>query len=446
MRQQSRLNAPSALYGFFISLILLLVSGCGTQNRTGVQATPTPSPAQTLAHLTVYDTADGGALVALKADSGQRRWQGQTGTLAGGKPVVDQGIVYAGSENTIYAFNASNGTALWSHFEPGQASSPGPIEADGRVYVNSSTGLAGEKDFMISVAALKSSDGSLLWRSQVDTRPLSPLVAYSLVGQLVVKKGVVYIAVLLEDPAMVVPSQIRVYAYKADDGSLLWRSSLPPPVGGAGGSSALLVDKNVAYLYFDRVYAIKMSDGTLLWYSQSGRPIYSKPIGFVIDRGAIATASDSGVFAYRESDGTMLWEAPSRIGVFDIATANGTVYATTGQAIVALDISTGKQLWQYTQPGRAELDLSTILVGGNTVYSSKFSGGLVALDVSSGNLRWQAQAGGNGNRPELVNGVLFIGSAEAVISAFNASNGKLLWRYTIPDTAMSFPSALVVGP
>jgi len=53
----------------------------------------------------VYATADGGALVALKADRGQRRWQRQTDTLAGGKPVVDQGIVYAGSENTIYAFN-----------------------------------------------------------------------------------------------------------------------------------------------------------------------------------------------------------------------------------------------------------------------------------------------------------------------------------------------------
>jgi outer membrane protein assembly factor BamB len=443
MRQQSRPNVPSALSGCVICL-LLLISGCGTQNGTGVQPTPTPSPAQTLARLSVYATADGGALVALKADGGQRRWQGQTGTLAGGKPVVDQGIVFAGSKDTIYAFNTSNGAALWNHFEPGQVLSLGPIEADGRVYVNSSTGLAGEKDFVISVVALKSSDGSLLWRSQVDTRPLLPLVAFSLLGQFVVK-GTVYIAVLLEDPAHVRPSQLQVYAYKADDGNLLWRSSLPPPQGGAGGSSALLVDKNVAYLYYDRVYALKVSDGTLLWYTQSGRPMYIGPVGFVVDRGTIVTASDSGVYAYRESDGTMLWEAPSRMGVYDIATANGTLYATTGQAIVALDISTGKQLWQYA-PGGAGLDFSTILVGGNTVYSSKFSGGLVALDVSSGNLRWQAQAGGNGNRPELGNGVLFIGSAEATISAFNASNGKLLWRYIISDTAMSFPSALAVGP
>lgn len=172
MPQPFRLNGPSTL--FVTCLILALVSGCGTQNGTGAQATPTPTPGQPLAGVTVYATADSGALVALKADSGQLRWQGQTGTLTGGKPVVDQGRVYARSEQTIYAFNAGNGTALWSHFEPGQASSLGPIEADGRVYVNSSTGLAGEKDFMISVAALKSSDGSLLWRSPVDTRPLSP--------------------------------------------------------------------------------------------------------------------------------------------------------------------------------------------------------------------------------------------------------------------------------
>src|SRR5260370_2393415 len=90
---------------------------------------------------------------------------------------------------------------------------------------------------------------------------------------------------------MIVPSQIRVYAYKADDGSLLWRSSLPPPVGGAGGSGALLVDKNVAYLYFDRVYAIKMSDGTLLWNSHSGLPIYSKTIHVVINHSTPVIAS-----------------------------------------------------------------------------------------------------------------------------------------------------------
>ena len=259
-------------------------------------------------------------------------------------------------------------------------------------------------------------------------------------------KGVVYIAVILEGPAAVRPPQLQVYAYRTDNGSLLWRSSLPPLTGGAGGHSALLVDGNVAYLYFDRVYALKVSDGSLLWRSQSGRPIFTGPVGLVIDRGIIATAADGGVFAYRESDGAMLWEAPSSMGVFDIATANGAVYAATGQAVAALDISTGRQLWQYRLPRQTQLDLSTILVTGNTVYSSRFSGGLVALDAASGNLRWQAQAGGNGNRPEMVNGILFIGSAEAVISAFNASNGQLVWRYTIPGTAMSFPSALVVGP
>src|SRR5260370_38585591 len=112
---------------------------------------------------------------------------------------------------------------------------------------------------------------------------------------------------------MIVPSQIRVYAYKADDGSLLWRSSLPPPVGGAGGSSALLVDKNVAYLYFDRVYAIKMSDESLLWYSQTGRPIHSKPIGFVIDRGTTATAPDTGAVAYRHSAVAVSCGGPPRM-------------------------------------------------------------------------------------------------------------------------------------
>jgi outer membrane protein assembly factor BamB len=60
--------------------------------------------------LTVYATADTGILRALQAGSGQLRWQGKTAQLAGGQPVVENGIVYAGSFNAVYAFKASDGT------------------------------------------------------------------------------------------------------------------------------------------------------------------------------------------------------------------------------------------------------------------------------------------------------------------------------------------------
>ena len=70
--------------------------------------------------------------------------------------------------------------------------------------------------------------------------------------------------------------------------------------------------------------------------------------------------------------------------------------------------------------------------------------GLVALDIHTGNLRWQAQAGGNGIRPILVDGILFIGGGDGVITAVRARDGKILWRFPT-NGGMSFPSALTVA-
>jgi outer membrane protein assembly factor BamB len=114
----------------FVAAIASLVSACGTSN-TGGGSTATPTATQTptpsLSHLTVYATADTGYLRALQATSGQLRWQGQTGQLAGGQPVVENGIVYAGSSNTVYAFKASDGKSLWRFPTNGGMSFPSSL-------------------------------------------------------------------------------------------------------------------------------------------------------------------------------------------------------------------------------------------------------------------------------------------------------------------------------
>src|SRR5690348_9293795 len=117
----------------FVAAIASLLSACGTSNTGGGStATPTAtqSPTQSLSHLTVYTTADTGMLRALQAASGQLRWYGQTSQLAGGQPVVENGIVYAGSSNTVYAFKTSDGTPLW--IAQGYNPNAGPLVADGK--------------------------------------------------------------------------------------------------------------------------------------------------------------------------------------------------------------------------------------------------------------------------------------------------------------------------
>jgi outer membrane protein assembly factor BamB len=208
----------------FAAVTVSLLSACGTSNTRGASTTtPTDiqTPTQTLAHVTVYATSDSGMLRALKTDTGQLRWQEQTGQLAGGQPVVEHGIVYAGSSNTVYAFKASDGTLLWS--AQGYNPASGPLVADGKVFVDSYTNEP-DGSVTISVAALKGTDGSQLWSKQVVNHSSLTPPTPGTFGQLVAN-GVFYAAVLSAQATNTRPAQFLLYAFRANDGTLLWRSS-----------------------------------------------------------------------------------------------------------------------------------------------------------------------------------------------------------------------------
>ena len=430
----------------FAAVIVSLLSACGTSN-TGTRPTTTPTatytPTQTLANLTVYATADTGILRALKADTGQLRWQGQTGQLAGGTPVVENGIVYAGSENTVYAFKASDGTLLWS--AQGYNPDAGPLVADGKVFVDYYTNEP-DGSVNVSVAVLKGTDGSQLWSKQVVTYSILAPPTPGTFGQLVAN-GVFYAAVRSALATVTQPPQFLLYAFDASDGKLLWHSS------GAftdGNYATLFVENGVVFAYVDRLYAYKASDGTLLWQSQGASQPLSGPNGtysdLLVNQGTVYANTRDGLMAYSTDNGSQLWHVSvdlPRDSFLEIALANGVIYATQADGASALDAHAGKLLWSY-KANRQFSGFLAPLTDSDTLYISNFMSGLVALDIHTGNLRWQAQAGGNGIRPTLVAGTLFVGDGEGVIAAVRASDGKILWRFPTND-GMSFPSALVVA-
>jgi outer membrane protein assembly factor BamB len=69
---------------------------------------------------------------------------------------------------------------------------------------------------------------------------------------------------------------------------------------------------------------------------------------------------------------------------------------------------------------------------------------MIALDLRTGNPRWQNQLGGNGIRPALIAGTLFVGGGDGVIAAVQASDGKSLLHFPT-NGGISFPSSLVVA-
>jgi len=426
-------------------IVAAMLAACGTSNA-GPRPTSTPTvtqtPTQPLANLTVYSTTDGGILRALKADTGQLRWQGKTGELAGGKPVVENGIVYAGSQNTVYAFKASDGTLLWS--APGYNPGTGPLVADGKVFVDYYT-TESDGSVTISVAALKGTGGSQLWSKQVVTHSTQAPPTPGTFGQLAAN-GAFYVAVLATVGSNTQPAHFLLYAFNASDGKLLWRSS---GTFTQGASATLLAENGVVFVYVDRLYAYKASNGMLLWQAQGASQSLTGPNGgqdLLVHQGTVYVATNDGLTAYSTDNGSQLWHVPadSSLGQFmEITLANGVIYATQADGASALDARTGKLHWSY-KANRQFAGFLAPLTGSDTLYISNFMSGLVALDIHTGNPRWQAQAGGNGIRPILVDGTLFVGGGDGVIAAIRASDGRILWRFPT-NGGMSFPSALTIA-
>ena len=157
-------------------------------------------------------------------------------------------------------------------------------------------------------------------------------------------------------------------------------------------------------------------------------------------------ATSSNLTGYSTANGSQLWHLPedSSLDQFvEITLANGIIYATQADGASALDSRTGKLLWNY-KANRLFSGYLAPLTDSTTLYISNFISGMIALDLRTGNPLWQNQLGGNGIRPALIPGTLFVGGGDGVIAAVRASDGKSLWRF-LTNVGMSFPSSLIVA-
>ena len=137
--------------------------------------------------------------------------------------------------------------------------------------------------------------------------------------------------------------------------------------------------------------------------------------------------------------------------------ADGVLYATGPNRVVALDALTGAALWDYSRPpspglvGDSRLGTNRgVALLGDKIYFVTDNAHLLALDRATGRLRWEtvmapaAPAGeqhyyGGTVAPLIVHDTVVAGVAGAdagirgFVAAFNAETGALVWRrWTVP--------------
>jgi len=144
----------------------------------------------------------------------------------------------------------------------------------------------------------------------------------------------------------------------------------------------------------------------------------------------------SGIFwALNADDGSIVWSTPVGPGAslggieWGTATDGERIYVAiansdhlpytlvpSGQQITwgawsALDVATGKILWQTADPTPGAIDRGSVSVANGVMYAGSNAGQMYALEASTGNILWSFESGGTVlDGPSIVNGTVYWGS------------------------------------
>jgi outer membrane protein assembly factor BamB len=226
-----------------------------TATLVGTDGAATSAPVESNGVLYV-ETSRGG-VYALRAGSGAPLWHiaSPQGAIPGGlytilKPIVANGLVYAGGYEGVAAYQATNGRVVWRYQTPLQGPFPSfPAQGSGVIYTSTGVGESGK------LVALGASDGSIMWQRHEAATPNF--------GPMLVDNG------LLVNNGNTGP----VYALRVNDGSLAWQSPYMPEGGWytsfgppealgtvAGGSGVVYIGTTDGL-----VHALRVEDGQQLW-------------------------------------------------------------------------------------------------------------------------------------------------------------------------------------
>ncbi|SDJ22810.1 Outer membrane protein assembly factor BamB, contains PQQ-like beta-propeller repeat [Halovenus aranensis] len=138
--------------------------------------------------------------------------------------------------------------------------------------------------------------------------------------------------------------------------------------------------------------------------------------------------------------GETLWTTELNDRLRTPIVANGTVYVRSVSGVYAVDALTGDRQWSYTNitgnSSHYDIFYSTstrLSVVNGSVY---FSDGeeLVALDATTGERRWRVGTSTSvAGAPTVLDGVVYVGGLDGVVSAHDVANGETVWQKTDDD-------------
>ena len=314
----------------------------------------------------VYVGSLDGLILAHDAIDGKRVWKSSV-PLTSSSPAVGSGLVFINTIDSLYAFDARNGTLKWRKFfgrsQYSSTFSPSPIYESGTLYTASFDG---------QIYAMEPTSGAIKWQFSNSTRK-------AFASSFTIRNNTIYIG--------------------AEDSTL---------------------------------YSIDANSGTIKWKRRVGGFVLVSP---AVDNGKVyASASNNVAYAIDATTGVELWNNGFGGYYSTIAAANGTLYVTRSNSLVALDGATGALKWQRDyypiRGGLSYNERSTILVKDDILYLGSLVNQVAAFSTFTGDRVWTVDLYGSVYAsPTLANGMIYIGSQAHFFTALDAITGYLKWSF-----------------
>jgi len=161
-----------------------------------------------------------------------------------------------------------------------------------------------------------------------------------------------------------------------------------------GGAGPNLVGNIIGFGQKSGIYwALNPDDGNIIW---------STPVG--------PGAALGGIEWGTATDGQRIYVAISNSDHLPYTLVPSGQHITWG-AWSALDVATGKILWQTADPTVGTIDTGSVSVANGVMYAGSYSGQMYALDTRTGTILWNFASGGSViDGPSIVDGTLYWGS------------------------------------
>jgi polyvinyl alcohol dehydrogenase (cytochrome) len=428
----------------------------------------------------------------------QVKWAyGYRGSYVYGQPTVIGGRVFAtSSSGRVYSLDAKSGCTFWTY--DAETGSRTAVSVALLPRGSSARAAAFFGDDMANVYAVDATSGKLVWKVHADTHKWARIT-----GAPKLRGNTLYVGVSSLELVAAADRHYpcctfsgSVLALDVRDGRKLWQTRMLPaaqPYGvsdagtelsGPAGASVWgspAVDERRRLLYVgtgnsytdalaptaNAIVALELASGKIVWVNQitpsdnfnmaCARPS-ACPVG---ERCDLAGKANCPKVVGPDIDfgaATILRRLPHRRDILLASQKAGVVYGldpeNEGRILWSTRVGVGSPLGGIEWGSGADTQTIFAPVGDTLAPPASARPGLTAIDIATGVERWHVPAprvacswgsvgclNGMQQAASVIPGVVFAGSLDGWLRAFDANSGHLLWEF---DTAKSYTTVNAV--